>query len=137
MLVCDSCYATLYKQLYLTLLFDCILYLAVHITYSFLPNKKKTVASYRHKAFCGTFACDGNIFLSACQGMYQPNPPISESLYKMYVIVCVCGTQQYLEFLLHLHIVCDVVLCLQIRIFECMTQGRGNSICSRLYELGM
>jgi len=33
----------------------------------FLPNKKKTVASYRHKAFCGTFACDGNIFLSACQ----------------------------------------------------------------------
>ncbi|KAJ8311310.1 hypothetical protein KUTeg_011138 [Tegillarca granosa] len=33
----------------------------------FLPNHMRTVAKYGHKAFCGTFSRDGNIFLNASQ----------------------------------------------------------------------
>jgi WD repeat-containing protein 23 len=35
---------------------------------NFLPNTITRVASYGHKAFCGTYSKDGNIFLSAAQG---------------------------------------------------------------------
>ncbi|XP_071446703.1 DDB1- and CUL4-associated factor 11 isoform X1 [Hetaerina americana] len=37
------------------------------ISNCYLPNKKGIVASYRSKAFCGTYSKDGNVFLSACQ----------------------------------------------------------------------
>lgn len=33
----------------------------------FLPNHMRVVAKYGHKAFCGTFSRDGNIFLNASQ----------------------------------------------------------------------
>lgn len=37
------------------------------LTTPFLPNYCDMVASYRQKAFCGTYSTDGNIFLSAAQ----------------------------------------------------------------------
>ncbi|KAL5022785.1 hypothetical protein ScPMuIL_001940 [Solemya velum] len=37
------------------------------ISTPFLPNHKRTVATYHHKAFCGTYSKDGNTFLTAAQ----------------------------------------------------------------------
>ncbi|XP_064641112.1 DDB1- and CUL4-associated factor 11-like [Lineus longissimus] len=37
---------------------------------NFLPNQVTVVARYPHKAFCGTYSEDGNVFLSACQDQY-------------------------------------------------------------------
>ncbi|KAI0217277.1 DDB1- and CUL4-associated factor 11 [Lamellibrachia satsuma] len=37
----------------------------------FLPNRMKTVAYHRQKAFCGIYSADGNLFLSACQDHYM------------------------------------------------------------------
>lgn len=37
------------------------------VTSRYLPNHKEIKASYRNKAFCGTYSQDGDIFLSACQ----------------------------------------------------------------------
>ena len=34
-----------------------------------MPNKFKQVVSQNHKMFCGTYSKDGNIFLSASQGV--------------------------------------------------------------------
>lgn len=34
---------------------------------NFLPNTYEVMAKYSHKAFCGTYSQDGNIFLTACQ----------------------------------------------------------------------
>jgi len=34
---------------------------------NFLPNTITRIANYGHKAFCGTYSKDGNIFLSASQ----------------------------------------------------------------------
>ena len=35
---------------------------------SYLPNECEIMASYHHKAFCGTYSQDGKVFLSASQG---------------------------------------------------------------------
>ncbi|XP_070537289.1 DDB1- and CUL4-associated factor 11-like [Ptychodera flava] len=37
------------------------------ISSCFLPNKMRVVAAYQHKAFCGSYSQEGNVFLSACQ----------------------------------------------------------------------
>lgn len=34
----------------------------------FLPNSPHVVQCYSHKAFCGTYSQDGELFLTACQG---------------------------------------------------------------------
>lgn len=39
------------------------------IGHNYLPNKFKQVANCNHKMFCGTYSKDGNIFLSASQGL--------------------------------------------------------------------
>ena len=33
----------------------------------FLPNKRRKIATFNQKLFCGTYSNDGNLFLSACQ----------------------------------------------------------------------
>jgi hypothetical protein len=40
-----------------------------YIGHNYLPNKFKQVANCNHKMFCGTYSKDGNIFLSASQGV--------------------------------------------------------------------
>ena len=40
-----------------------------YIGHNYLPNKFKQVVSQNHKMFCGTYSKDGNIFLSASQGV--------------------------------------------------------------------
>ncbi len=40
-----------------------------YIGHNYLPNKFKQVANCNHKMFCGTYSKDGNIFLSASQGL--------------------------------------------------------------------
>lgn len=38
------------------------------IFYRVIPNKKDTLDRYHGKVFCGTFARDGDVFMSAAQG---------------------------------------------------------------------
>ena len=38
---------------------------------SFLPNMMETKARYHQKLFCGRYSTNGDIFLSACQGLWK------------------------------------------------------------------
>lgn len=43
-----------------------------------LPNKKTELDRYQGKVFCGTYAEDGDVFMSAAQGN-PPPPPLYEN----------------------------------------------------------
>ena len=43
-------------------------FLLHHSILSYLPNHMDEMARYNHKAFCGVYSADGNVFLSAAQG---------------------------------------------------------------------
>ena len=45
-----------------------------YIGHNYLPNEFKQVAKYSNKMFCGTYSKDGNIFLSASQGLVDILP---------------------------------------------------------------
>ena len=44
--------------------------------HNYLPNEFQQVANYGHKMFCGTYSRDGDVFLSASQGLtsWCPEP---------------------------------------------------------------
>ncbi|XP_012938575.1 DDB1- and CUL4-associated factor 11 isoform X2 [Aplysia californica] len=53
----------------------------------YLPNKMEKICSYHHKAFCGSYSADGNVFLSACQDQHLRVYDTSDDEFK--VIKCI------------------------------------------------
>ena len=46
-------------------------HLLILFIFRYLPNHRHIVDNYFHKAFCGTYSKEGNIFLTAAQGLWK------------------------------------------------------------------